>query len=385
MSRQRNLRAALGLLAALAAAASPAAAQRVFVAFGDSITFGYPVDPAKSYPSQLQALLAARGLADTVRNEGLDGESTAEGVSRINHALRPGDTAVLVMEGTNDINFKVSVETIASNLEQIARKAEAAGVAVVHAPVIPRLPSANTDGSNTASAALAAAVRELAWKNTRQLADPFEVYSTTADVFNLYYVMAVNNVPDKLHPNAAGYARIAEVFRDVLVNLDTVPPVPGTFTPANNATEVPALGPFSAAIYDFGQGIDLTKATLLLNGQPVTSTQTGDSRKLTLTYTPTTALLGVFTLAVRASDLNIPPNASDHTLASFITAGTTFLPGDLNRDGRVDGSDLVRMGVAFGAKAGDARFFSRADLNGDSAIDGLDFAILASNFGRSSF
>ena len=240
------------------------------------------------------------------------------------------------MEGTNDINAKVSIETIKFSLDQIAKKAEARGLTVVHAPVIPRMPSAGTDGSNVAGAELAAAVRDLAWSSTRRLADPFEVYITTSDVFNKYY----SGGTDRLHPNAAGYARMAETFRDVLVNLDTVPPVPGAFSPANESTGVPGLGPFTAVLYDFGQGIDLGKATLLLNGLAVPTTQVGDTKKVTLTHIPTTALHGAFILGVRASDLNVPANASDHILGTFITEGTTFLPGDLNRDGRVDGVDL---------------------------------------------
>jgi len=380
----RRLRALALVGAAVALFSGRASAQHAYVAFGDSITFGFadPPNPAAAYPAQLKSLLAARGLTDTVRNAGLPNETTAGGLTRINSVLNQGGDTLLLMEGTNDINAQnISNETIAFNLDQIAIKAEARGWTVVHAPVIPRLPSANHDGMNTVTGDLAAQTRNLAWQKLRRLADPFEVFITTTDVFTRYYVGG----SDKLHPNAAGYLRLAEVFRDVLVGIDTVPPVPGVFSPAHGVTNAPALGPFTATLYDFGQGIDATRTTMLLNGTVVASVAAGDAKKLTMSYTPTAPVHGQITLSVRSSDLNIPPNTSEHVLSTFVTQGTTFLDGDVNRDGRVDGADLVRMGVAFGARKGDPRYFAPADINGDNLIDGLDFSALAFNFGRSSF
>ena len=371
-------------LAATALLCGAASAQHAYVAFGDSITFGYaePENPSAAYPVKLQSLLAARGLSDTVRNAGLSGESTAGGLTRINSVLNQGGDTLLLMEGTNDVNAQnISNESIAFNLDQIAIKAEARGWSVVHAPVIPRMPSANHDGTNVITADLAVEIRDLAWKKARRLADPFEVFINTPNVFSTLYIGGA----DKLHPNAAGYLRLAEIFRDVLVNLDTVPPVPGDFSPASGTSDVNALGPFTATLYDFGQGIDLTKTTLLLNGTAVAATATGDSKKVTLSYTSPTPIHGQIVLSVRSSDQNIPANTSEHRLSTFVTQGTTFLDGDLNRDGRVDGVDLVRMGLCFGARKGDPRFLATADINGDNLINGLDFASLASNFGRSSF
>jgi len=382
VSRRLRALALAGVAAALLSQA--ASAQKAYVAFGDSITFGFadPPNPSAAYPIQLQNLLRARGLTDTVRNAGLPNETTAGGLTRINSVLNQGGDTLLLMEGTNDINAQtISNETIAFNLDQIAIKAEARNWSVVHAPVIPRLPSANHDGTNTITGDLAAQTRNLAWQKVRRLADPFEVYITTPDVFTRYYVGG----SDKLHPNSAGYLRLAEIFRDVLVGIDTVPPVPGVFAPANGVTNAPALGPFTATLYDFGQGIDATRTTLQLNGLPVAAVAAGDAKKLVMTYTPTAAVHGQITLSVKSSDLNIPPNTSEHVLSTFVTQGTTFLDGDVNRDGRVDGADLVRMGVAFGARKGDPRYFPPADINGDGQIEGLDFATLASNFGKSSF
>ncbi|HEX6861813.1 MAG TPA: dockerin type I domain-containing protein, partial [Thermoanaerobaculia bacterium] len=64
---------------------------------------------------------------------------------------------------------------------------------------------------------------------------------------------------------------------------------------------------------------------------------------------------------------------------------TALLDGDLNEDGRVDGTDLVSFARRFGASRGERRYDRTADFNGDGRIDGQDLATLAANFGRSSF
>ena len=57
--------------------------------------------------------------------------------------------------------------------------------------------------------------------------------------------------------------------------------------------------------------------------------------------------------------------------------------GDIDRDGRVDGRDLVFLGLAFGAGPTSRRFDADADLDGSGQVDGEDLAILAANFGAS--
>lgn len=391
-ARHRSPQRLAGSFAALAFALlllppRPAAAQvTTYIAFGDSITHGYGDDPnraEKGYPPRLQALLEQRGRNAVVINAGLNGETTAEGVSRLPSVLAQNPANVLLlMEGTNDINAKVSLETITFNLDRMAQKAAAAGLSTVHATLIPRDPAANTDGSNQETGQLAARIRELAASRDRQLADPFEVFFyETPNVFATDYLGGV----DKLHPNAAGYDLLAKVFADVLTGIDSVPPVPGAFSPADGAANVPAGATIDVVLYDFGAGIDLSATRLVLNGQLVDTPLAGTSKRAELVYTPATPLAGVITLGVHSQDLASPPNVLDRTLARFTIAGTRFLAGDINRDGRVDGQDLVDLALAFGARRGDPRFDLAADLNGDGVVDGLDLALLAASFGQASF
>jgi acyl-CoA thioesterase-1 len=375
----------------LPASASAQTTPRRYIAFGDSITFGTG-DSGRTelgYPSRLEDLLNQRGSSADVTNAGLPGETTGEALSRINRVLNqtPGDV-LLLMEGTNDINTQanstgqVSNETILANLNEMANRAEARGMQVVHATLVPRLPSANYDGTNHATADLAAKIRELADAHNRRLADPFEVFFyQTTNVFTADYVGG----SDKLHPNAAGYDLMAHIFGDVLTNVDSVPPVLGTFSPADGAESVPSTTTVQVDLFDFGAGLDLTATRLNINGTDVEPPISGTPRKVEIRYTPATPFVGAVVVRVRGRDLANPVHTFDRQVTQFVIAGTTFLRGDLDRDGRVDGADLLLFAPRFGARRGDPRFVATADINGDETVDGQDLAILASNFGRSSF
>jgi lysophospholipase L1-like esterase len=355
----------------------------LFVAFGDSITAGFG-DGADlgGYPGRLQTLLtAALTTPVQVQNNGLFGETTAEGLTRLPGVLQraPGATGLLLMEGTNDINAKVSMDTTIQNLDAMAHDAESLAIKVYHATVPPRQTSAATDGDNHITGALAGGVRQLAWQTSRGLVDPFEVFfvlnpdSLTDDYF------------DKLHPNAAGYDLMAQTFADVLTGVDDVPPVTGMVSPADGAVDIPADTDIEVDLYDFGKGIDVANTSLLINGQAVATTPAGDSTKLAFRYQPPSPLAGVINVGLDTQDLASPPNVFNGTVAQFQIVGTFFLPGDLNHDGVVDGLDLIIFAYSFGAHRFNTNYSQAADLNGDGVVDGRDLAILAANFGKRSF
>jgi acyl-CoA thioesterase-1 len=362
-----------------------AAQAKRYIGFGDSITYGVgdEKNPAGlgGYTPRLQTLLNARGVSATVVNAGLPGEDTAGALSRINSVLNRGGDVLLLMEGTNDINEKVSEETTVANLNQIATRAENHGLQVVHATVVPRLPSANYDDNNRITADFAGKVRELAWSKQRGLADPFEVFFHETPDFTVLY----GGGADKLHPNAAGYDVMAKVFADVLTNVDSVAPVTGLVDPTDDEQNVPNTTPIQIDLYDFGAGIDLANTKLLVNGQPVSTTFSGTPQKIQIRYTPLQPWTGVVAFGLQTQDLATPPHTWNRTLSTFVTAGTIFLPGDIDRSGRVDGVDLLAFAPHFGARTPDPRYRTFADLNGDGVVDGTDLAILAANFGKTSF
>jgi lysophospholipase L1-like esterase len=377
------------LFAVLAFTASVVSAQTGYIAFGDSITFGIGDDPLRTergYPARLQALLQGAGINAVMQNKGIGGEATPEGLARIDDVLaelaKSGDV-LLLMEGTNDVSRGYSMDFIRFNLNEMARRAEARGMSVVQATTIPRLPNAKFDSQNVTNALLNQNVRDMAGRRERKLADPFEVFGATPDLFNRYYYKGED---DRVgHPNAAGYDVLAQTFFDVIRGVDRVPPVAGILSPLHGAKNVSPTAPVSVEVWDFGQGIDLPATTLVANGVVTGIVPTGDARHVTLTYQPATPLAGVVSVRLRSRDLAVPPNTVDREIARFTIAGTQVLQGDLDQDGRVDGADLLRFARHFGSRRTDPLYSDVADLNEDDVVDGLDLAILASNFGKSSF
>lgn len=389
----RSLIRLCGAALLLIGGARSSLAQVRLLAFGDSITEGRGDDPArtlKGYPPRLESLLQNAGVQARVDNKGMGGQDTTQDITRIDDVLAqmPTSTEVLLlMEGTNDISRGISFETTMFDLREMARKAELKGLAVVHATLIPRVPSAWVDDRNVVNLRLAENLRDLAGTRNRDLADPFEVFSNLPNLFATYYTPITPEAPDPVgHPNAAGYDKLAQLFFDVIRDRDTVAPVPGITTPLHGAEGVSATAPITVDVWDFGTGIDLAATKLLVNGTDTGVTATGTTKHAQLTFTPTTPLTAAVRVGLRSRDLATPtPNATDKDVARFIVAGTTILAGDLDRDGRVDGRDLVQFARRFGARSSDARYLALADINADGTIDGTDLASLASNFGRTSF
>ena len=263
----------------------------------------------------------------------------------------------------------------------IADKAETAGLRVVFGTVVPRLSSANTDGNNRTAAQMSALLRESARTANRTLADPFEVFFHQTQNFPSLFVGGT----DRLHPNAAGYDKLAEVWADHLTSTDKVPPTVGEISPAQGSEHVPADTAIRVSIHDFGRGIDVANARLTVNGADVPATVTGTAQRVQFDYRPADPLRGVVSVGFRAQDTATPANTVTRTVSDFIIAGTTFLAGDIDRDGRVDGADLVAFAFVFGTRRGEGRYRAVADFDGSGAVDGLDLARLAANFGLRSF
>src|SRR5690242_11568766 len=103
----------------------------VIVAFGDSLSAGFGADPGQSYPDFLQKTLDQRGYHYRVVNAGTSGDTTTDGLVRIDTvtALRP---AIVILEfGGNDGLRGLPVSTTRANLEQMIVALRKAGAKVV--------------------------------------------------------------------------------------------------------------------------------------------------------------------------------------------------------------------------------------------------------------
>jgi acyl-CoA thioesterase I len=114
-------------------AAAPAVADSrpKLVAFGDSLSAGFGADPGKSYPDYLQKLIDKDHLAYRVVNEGVSGDTTADGVERLPGVLAEKPKLVVLELGGNDGLRGLPVSSTRANLETMVSTLQKGGATVV--------------------------------------------------------------------------------------------------------------------------------------------------------------------------------------------------------------------------------------------------------------
>jgi len=188
---------ACSLAAALLAAPAGAPAQeRVIVAFGDSLTAGFGVAPAESYPGQLERRLATAGYRYRVVNAGVSGDTTAGALRRVDWALRAHPDVAIVVLGANDGLRGQDLRGARGNLEEIVARFQAAGARVLLGGM--RLPP----NYGRAYADDFRRMYETVARERRAALIPFFLDGVAAD--------PRLNLPDGIHPTAEGYRLIVE-------------------------------------------------------------------------------------------------------------------------------------------------------------------------------
>ena len=131
----RMVLSVLLLACGLLAAPGAAAACRLAV-LGDSLTAGYGVAADQSFPAQLQRHLDEQGIACTVVDAGVSGDTSAGGAARLDWVLADAPTHLLVELGANDGLRALPVDQLERNLDDVVRRARAAGVEVMLAGML---------------------------------------------------------------------------------------------------------------------------------------------------------------------------------------------------------------------------------------------------------
>lgn len=175
---------------------SRASARRTIVALGDSLTSGYGLAPEQAYPALLQRRLRDAGWDYHVRNAGISGNTSADGLRRVTRDV-PDDTALLIVAlGVNDGLRGVPVATVRANLAAILDHARSRD--------IPVLLCANE------------ALPIHGWDYTvafhRMYRDLAAAYDVPLAPFLLTNVFGRRELllPDMAHPNAAGARVMAD-------------------------------------------------------------------------------------------------------------------------------------------------------------------------------
>ncbi len=107
----------------------------ILVCFGDSLTAGHGTDPGESYPEFLQKDLDARGFRYHVVNEGISGNTTKDGLERIDRILALHPAIVVVEFGGNDGLRGLRIEDTRSSLDTILSRLKSSGTKIALAGI----------------------------------------------------------------------------------------------------------------------------------------------------------------------------------------------------------------------------------------------------------
>lgn len=123
----------IAALVAFLGAFAPAYSAEPFriLAFGDSLTAGYGLVEQETLPTRLADALTKMGRPVVMINGGVSGDTTADGVTRLDWALADKPQVMILALGANDMLRGLDPKATRANLEAIIQKAKNAGVEIV--------------------------------------------------------------------------------------------------------------------------------------------------------------------------------------------------------------------------------------------------------------
>lgn len=104
----------------------------VIVTFGDSLTQGVA---GRSYPDYLQDLLDRNGYGYRVENQGVSGDTSSDGLARIDNVIAAHPALVILEFGGNDGLRGLPIESTRKNLEEMITRLKQAKIPVVLAGI----------------------------------------------------------------------------------------------------------------------------------------------------------------------------------------------------------------------------------------------------------
>jgi acyl-CoA thioesterase I len=167
------------------------------IAFGDSLYAGYKLGPKEGFAPQLQAALRDEGVAVSVLNAGVSGDTTSAGKARLNFVLdnapRPPDLVILGLGGNDMLRGTKPAETranLAAMMDELKRR---------KIPVVLTGMLASPNMGPDYAAAFNPIFTDLAAQYDAPLY-PFFLDGVVTDTALM--------LPDGIHPNKAGVARV---------------------------------------------------------------------------------------------------------------------------------------------------------------------------------
>jgi acyl-CoA thioesterase-1 len=195
---KRSIKSFLAIVSIMLAQVAPAAEPKAILVFGDSLSGGFMLKSSEAYPALLAKKLRSAGLNFLVTNASAVGGTTEGGLERLPPHLKHRIDILILELGINDAFRGVPVDQIQNNLQQIIDKVKARNpnARVVIAGI--QLPGHAADDYVSAFGQMFA---DLTAKNRAALV-PYLLEGVAGN--------PSLNLPDGIHPNAAGQKVLAE-------------------------------------------------------------------------------------------------------------------------------------------------------------------------------
>ena len=133
--RRGRGRAGVGVAALLIATmlnAMPSGAKvPEILAFGDSLTAGLGLPASEAFPAQLQARLKVEGIDVKIVNAGVSGDTTTDGLARLDWALADKPDFVILALGANDALRGIDPKLVRANLDKMIDRIQASGAKIL--------------------------------------------------------------------------------------------------------------------------------------------------------------------------------------------------------------------------------------------------------------
>lgn len=180
------------------------AGRKSVVVLGDSLAAGFGVEPSQSFPALLQKKIDGRGWNYSVVNAGVSGDTSADGLARIDWLLKR-EIDVLILElGGNDGLRGIPVAATKTNLQaiidRVKRKYPQAQIIVAGMQMPPNMGEEYTTAFRKIFPGLAA--------TNRAVLIPFLLEGVGGN--------RKLNQEDQIHPTAEGHKIVAENVWKVL-------------------------------------------------------------------------------------------------------------------------------------------------------------------------
>lgn len=187
------------VLAPTARSANRSPAARTLLFLGDSLTAGYGLDDpeAQSYPALIADRIRAAGLPWKVVNAGVSGDTSADGLARLNWLLRRHIDLLVLALGANDglrgIDPSVTRRNLEAIIDEVRRREPGATIVLAGMRMPPSLGTAYAAAFDRTFPQVAGA------EHVRLI--PFLLAGVAG--------RPELNQADAIHPNAAGAQRVA--------------------------------------------------------------------------------------------------------------------------------------------------------------------------------